>query len=89
MTFEAENFPQAIEALKQEFGLGSSYDIKKDPYNIIAFYQAISTRKIELTLQNLVGEIQTLNSKLDDIKSQMGTNASTIADAITGLPYRP
>ena len=85
MEFKAENFTDAINEFKNEFSL-TSYDVKKDPHSIIAFYQAISVRKIELTMQDMLKEIQTLNSKLDGIKDQMGRNTSSIVDAIDKLP---
>ncbi len=85
MAFEAENFIEAIEEFKREFNLGEDYDYKKEPYHIIAFYQAMSMRKLEITLQGLVREVGDLNTKLDEIKEQTDANATKISNAISGV----
>ena len=85
MSFEPDNFDEALSSLTTKFGLKAPFDLKTEPYHVIAYYQAISVRKIELTIQTLVAEIKNLNSKLDNIKNQMSSNATTIADAIDDL----
>lgn len=82
MAYEPDDFTDAINSFKVKFGLDASFDLKKDPYLVIAYYQAISVRKIELALQDLITEVKTTNSKLESIKNQMNTNASSIVTAI-------
>ena len=79
--FVHTDLADAIASLQTEFKLGT---LKPEDYSfqVIAYYEAINVRRVEVAIRDFITEVKNLNAQLGQIKNQSITNTNAIVEAI-------